>query len=382
MTKIIYISYLPATTHFIKNHYIDDMLNNGANVEYWDISKLFFSDIPLPDKVDSNFIVKVCDERDLKNRLLSEEGSNTIFVIGFHCRWETLWLYKILFKGNFHTVFFDVGSLPTPQRDGGVSVRFIELILRAQIRTIVKAFLYRIMSYLYGMRNISYETVFAAGMEAVRRYEGRSHVVKINHYDYDAYLKLNESSVHQTKKDYVVFIDQYQGYHPEPVLMGRRSLNPVNYQCGINKFLELVEDRYNVDVVIAAHPKSDYQDGVFDGRRILKYKTNELIRDCAFVLSHGSTSLSFAILYQKPIILLYNNELKDLGESSNYPLVETFSSILGAPAYNVDEVNCVEQITVPSVDLDKYAQYKYEYLTSPQTERKRSKDIFLDFIRE
>ena len=59
-------------------------------------------------------------------------------------------------------------------------------------------------------------------------------------------------------------------------------------------------------------------------------------------------------------------------------VILSFANALGCNLYNIDEFN---QIPFPEfTDINKYDEYKYQYLTSKISEDKLSKNIILDYI--
>ena len=65
-------------------------------------------------------------------------------------------------------------------------------------------------------------------------------------------------------------------------------------------------EKTGLKIIIAAHPRSNYEDlpDYFKGRKRVKGKTIELIKECRLVLAHCSTAINFANLFYKPIIFV------------------------------------------------------------------------------
>lgn len=383
MQKIIYLFRVPISKRLLKRFFIDDLRARGQDVECWNLCSFLHSKEVFSNEVEADFVIDVLSKSELRKRILAEKENDTSFAITFNCQWRTLWIYKLLHKLDMHILFFSVGLLPSPINDGGAIMFRVrtagKLLMHGHITRVLEWPLYKLGYALSGLKDRPYETVFAAGEIAMKRHAGVPRVIPINDHDYDDYLWM-DSEESQSHGRTVVFLDQNQGLHPDATMMGRNAVNPESYQRGLNAFFHYIEQRFGCRVIIAAHPTSNYGPQTFHGRDIIKFKTAELVRDSEFVLAHDSTSLCFAVLFQKPVLALYNDEFRALGGSSSLPMIRAFSEALGAPMYNVDRPDEYQDMVIPSADLGKYARYKYDYLTTPQTESRLSKDVFMDFV--
>lgn len=72
-----------------------------------------------------------------------------------------------------------------------------------------------------------------------------------------------------------------------------------------------LEKFYGVPVVISGHPHTVYDQMSFGGRAIIRGNTCELTRDAKLFITNASTAMSFAILYNKPILLVQNEHFKN-----------------------------------------------------------------------
>ena len=70
-----------------------------------------------------------------------------------------------------------------------------------------------------------------------------------------------------------------------------------------------MEKDYGCEVIIAAHPKSNYQDGTFGNRRIIYGKTPELIKNAKLVIHQCSTTFFLAVLFKKDFLNIYTKEM-------------------------------------------------------------------------
>lgn len=133
--------------------------------------------------------------------------------------------------------------------------------------------------------------------------------VMITHSDYGKYLKIKQKEKLYTE-EYIVFIDEYECGHSDFEKMGLPYAiqDSVKYYKELNDFFDYVEKIYRIPIVIAAHPKAEYESGTFGKRKIEYFKTADLIRDAKLVLYMYGTSLSYILLFKKNFLHVYTSQ--------------------------------------------------------------------------
>ena len=206
----------------------------------------------------------------------------------------------------------------------------------------------------------------------------------IGSFDYDKYLGKDKIPKLEIKKPYALYIDQYLPLHPDAEIYMEASprCTPEKFYPALNNFFNIFEKKYNMDIIIAAHPKSDYESNpkLLDGRRIIRNKTMSLITDCEVVFAHSSVAIAYAVLYKKPIIFLLSNEY--IRSFDNYtPAVS--AKILNSTCFNIDDKNNnskIQNINLFKVDKKKYKIYKDDYIKYPTKSNKSFWEIFNEKI--
>mgnify|MGYP001546379673 FL=1 len=147
-------------------------------------------------------------------------------------------------------------------------------------------------------------------------------------------------------------------------------------------FFNIIEEKYNLEVVIAAHPKAlGYKNkNPFNGRDVFFNDTARLTKFSEFTLTHLSTSQSFSVLNNKPILSLTSDCLKNVMPQYNR-FISYMSDVLGSSFVNVDHF-LINELNVSNTDNLKYDDYKYKYLTSAISEKENSSDIFIKTISQ
>ena len=221
----------------------------------------------------------------------------------------------------------------------------------------------------------NFDIVFAAGAKAASIHGTASALEKINYFDYDNYLALGGGTASVVPGRYAVFLDDNLIHDPDFKIIKSRTLEAERYCSLMNYFFERLEKKFNLAVVIAAHPKSDYRTNPFGGRQIFRNLTNELSKDCVFAVTHFSTSVTYPILYKKPVIFAYADEMKAF---PYFAFIEAFAKALGREPVNIND----PMQDMQPVDESLYGAYRYEYLTSPETEHQVSSDIVVRYLKK
>lgn len=158
---------------------------------------------------------------------------------------------------------------------------------------------------------------FLQGQACIERVNNRfirnSKKCKILHsFDYDAHIReqgVGVEGVHPSR--YAVFIDEYNTGHSDFKKMGVHP--PINddkkYFEELNTLFKMIEQKYSLEVVIAMHPKAEYINNPFEGRKMYLYKTHELIRSCSICILHTSTCFPYILYCQKPYLQVLTSEL-------------------------------------------------------------------------
>ena len=380
MKKVIYINYRPLTLHVYNHFFFDYLISNGIAVEYWEVNRSSIDNLSGGDEINSAVVRRINDKTQFSEAIRNENKDNTIFIILPAFGWHSLWIYWQIERHKCHTGWFGRLGLPVPKPLGISKIYWFLDIKKAD--RFFKTLLERLSVVLKKICKLSEpQVVFISGHHFIKNYERKSEIIAINHFDYDDYLLLDQDIKSTTDNSYAVFLDENAPYHPDFPILGMQRVEPLVYYQGLNKFFDIVEKKYGTKIVIAAHPSSRYKTDVFSGREMHKYKTNELVMESRFVLAHGSTALSFAVLHHKPVIFLYNDQFEDIYELSILRSIKNLSTVLGGSIYNVDKIQGPEEITLNEVDVQLYESYKYENLTSPKSEERLTKDLFLEYLK-
>jgi len=202
--------------------------------------------------------------------------------------------------------------------------------------------------------------------------------ISIHHVKYDSYLDSLKEPPH-LKEKYILFLDSNLPFLSD-ILITRKeeSIEPKKYYKLLNDFFNYVERKYGYNVVIAAHPKAEYSDKIFRGRKIIKYKTANLIQNAEFVLTHDTNSNINAVLCHKPLVFLYYKEMLEKGSRPCAIATMEYSRLLKAPLVNIEDDYSL------TIDLNKRAYKKFieSFIINKKRANKTNEELLVEFLKE
>ena len=372
MKNIIIIGHEPLTKKNKSNFFIDKYLEKGLSTSYWDASQVFYPGMHLNDEIQEIYIKKFNTLKMIENQLKSIDVSQYIFIIEVNEYWKNRQFFRLLNRYNCYTICIDMygnSVLPIPLQEK-IRKLFTKNFFTS-ISNFTNRILYRIYKKYYNIQ--SFQRLFTSS-------EIISHTDKINHPDYEDFKNLEKNHTNDIqKKQYIVFVDTYFPYHPDLKHVYKIKENDgKEYHKSINKFFSFLEEKYQIPVVIAAHPKSEYKGDEFNGRTIIKYKTNELIYLSQIVILHASNAISYVVLGDKSPVFITTDDYNSAPILAKR--IKVLANILGKKVYNIDSCN-FQSIEISKIDNNYRNKYIYSYLTSKETEEKRNIDILLSFYQ-
>jgi len=218
---------------------------------------------------------------------------------------------------------------------------------------------------------------------------GNKKIIQVPHQDYDLFILNKRVKSNKTKQhgSYAVYVDRMH-IIPDDIAEGENIYGnhfpPVKKICShkefydpLNRFLKKFIDTANLNLKIAAHPKANYRtNNPFKYGKIYYNKTAELIENSQVVLMHNSTAVSFAVLFNKPIIFLtQNNFTAALKRNTNH-----LSKFFKKKPINMSDTyfDYARYLKEKKINAKIYAMYKKEYLTNIKNSQKTSYEIIYD----
>ena len=389
LSLIIFVSYQPLTPRFEKDFYTDTLLAKGFQIEFWDLSPLFHNQLIMHETKQKEF-VRYFSAYDVLEEAIRQNHHHAFFIFHINYYAAVYKLFKLFSKYKCFTGFFARGMLPFPLLKESLYTKVLKKMQLLKKRSALKGLVLNQASGWAKKLNIiqPFNIVFTAGTEGIysvgygyKREIAKAKQININAVDYDQFMAVNQSDSRLINNPYCVFLDEYLPHHPDFEILKIPKIDANAYYDSLNTFFDKIEHDLGIKVIIAAHPTSDYENyKAYRNRLTLKYKTAELVKNSVFVMAHISTSISLAVLFQKPLLFLYSNEIMETYAYTRYPHILFFADILNAKAVNVNNYETITSLPIHNHDAEQYERYKYKYLTSPESEKSSTKKILLSFL--
>lgn len=379
--KVIYVSWVKLTDKYARDYFIDHLIENGVEVEFWDVVALTREQHNEVGELDVNYLRVLQSYRDLENLVKRSENIDAVYVMLMTLNWKVRLVYQLLSKYRRKMVFLRWGEVPA--KTAPILQRAVNKLITAPFGFFQSLFdTVGLISYKKLGLIKPFHLVFTAGSVLRESEQFAKKTKQLNSPDYDHYMHLKESDDSFVDEKYAVFLDLSMPYNSDLILDGKKTINPHDYYQSLNRFFTLLEEQYGVKVIIAAHPKTNPNTTAFGDREIYRLRTAEIVKDAEFVITHHSTALNYAVLNVKPCIFIYTNEMEVLYPNSRVGVIKLFADYLDASIYNIDKLKNPENIVMKQPNRIRYDDYKYSFLTSKATKNSTSNDIFFQEINQ
>ena len=219
--------------------------------------------------------------------------------------------------------------------------------------------------------------------EAVRGRKQGTTLVLGHSDDYSTYLRTsldNTAEITHSQKFAVMLDAPGPAFTDDDAQLGRTppSTAAIWYPA-LAKFFDRLEAGTGVSVEIAGHYKSAHPPiaACFGNRAVHYGRTLELVRDCEFVITRDSTAVSYAVVFRKPVIFIYSDEIVADRLSMVWPL--HMASWLGTIPINIDNPP-TNFTSLLQVNESTYKTYETACLTSATTSRPNYQIILEDIM--
>ena len=382
--KVAFIRNGPLTKYLYESLEIEKILNEGFEVDYIDITALYIGKIEHGEDFVFKSIITISTWKDFKRYLEIQNTSQILFIYQTLYNYRSLGVFYLLRKYNCKLGFFARYALPSTK----IQTTFQQKLdgFKRKLKNRVGL---RISYYGKKLGMIkTYDYIFAGGKKSLDHFfkgyyyridRNSAKVINVNAFDFDRFLKM-ERKERVVNGTYIVFLDQYLPYHSDFLIHEKRTIESESYFFNLNTFFSQIEKKFETKIVIAAHPKANNykKHNPFDKRPVFFERTAELVAGSMLVLAHYTTSINFAVLFNKPIILLSSIQIKKV-LPAGAQFQDRLAKTLGSMILDIGD-NITDEIKI-TFDSFKYSEYKYNYLTSPESEHKQSVTIFIEFLK-
>ena len=201
--------------------------------------------------------------------------------------------------------------------------------------------------------------------------------------DYSNYLLRRELVLNQnnTVKDYAVLLDAPGPMFTSDYTLLKRKvfLTTEVWYPALTSFFDKLEADTGVSVKIAGHYKAKHpaKAPCFGNREVYYNETKDLVLNAKFVITRSSAATSYAVMFHKPVIFIYSDQLKQ-DDLAMYDILG-MAHMLGTKALNINEYP--EKIdNFLEVNEKRYDEYRDACLTSAPASLKPNVQTILEDI--
>jgi len=279
---------------------------------------------------------------------------------------KTNWMRKLLKKKNSLFVHLYLNMVPLPKNNIEQTIlKFFKIIINP--RKIINKFIDILQKKKCNLITSNSNICIMGGLASPNKLKYRN-VIKTHSMDYDVYLDVKDKQKNNGN-NYAVFLDEDMVNHADYSLLNIKPPATAEYYYpALSKFLKKFESQTGLKVKIAFHPRYENKNipNLLKDFEYNFHKTPEFVMNSSITLAHQSTSLSYAILFKKPITILTSNELI---KSWLGPRIENLSQVLNSQLINIDNFfhQGLDIQNFLKVDEKKYKNYLDQYIKVPNS---------------
>ena len=396
--RILYVTALPLTNRDIERYGINMMLRYGFDITVINVFSLCYPDRNIGkfnNSIDGDVNVDIINVKRIGE--LNEYVRKTkdclysLLLIPYSNTSDEICCF--LNMQNISTVRIRVGYIPEAHKSNGAYQRMMSILCHlldiGDPVVILNKILNKIKIPINKVRKPQIDYLFYGGSVAKdnlpSEYNGTKYKFSVHTLDYDFHLK-NDSG--QYFNNYILFLDQsigtvhFDGYLSTGKIPSYKKQFSDIYYEKMNEYFKYLERKYDCNIIVAAHPKTDYIDNDyrFFGRKVLYNKTYSLIRDAKFVVGYSSTSMNFAVMCNKPIVIVYSKTYDRFSSLKNRKDALAFSQSLGVEEINIDH-NYTNKEKI-KIDKKSYTEHMNSYIKEKDSEDGLFWDVVLEKVME
>ena len=379
--RVLFFVAAPFTRRDYERYGMEIFAGNGLDIAVWDLTPLLYPEVaarvaPL-DVMQWDRVVSFASE-DGVLAALAEYGRETFVFTSVPLDGHTLPIFRAMTQQGIRYGVNVVNAIP-PVSVNGARQAFLARLRRITPRKVLSLAARKLPLSVFGVAPATLILVEGRRCSTARpEVTSRTQLVPSHTLDYNNYVA---AAVPRSEDGTVVFLDNYMTAHPDFVYVGEQPpVSAQRWHAAMRRLFDAVESQLGLRVVIAAHPRSAYEpaEAPFGDREIIKGATPSLVAKASLVLLNHSTSLSYAVLYRKPLAFVTSDEF---AVSKYAPYVTEYSQLLRQPAVNADRFTDLGHLRGLAVDEAAYCAYEADYISMPGAAPVSSWQILCDVIK-
>ena len=361
----------------------------GFNVTVFNFCEITFPHVKLADSFDASSVVsylRIRNRNQFKFLIKSFESPTTVLIMAGGSP-RVAWYFRQMKKAGFRMGLVTATVHPVLDSNG------IPTSLRAKVikaisdpRKAVKYLISRIVqitTYFPAVDFFCAAGEFAEQMSHPLR-GPNTKLIPIQSFDFDRMWEVEGKSLSGLPERFAVFLDEYLPFHPDyDALKIAAPLSAEQYYPNLRRIFGRIEKAYSCKVVIAAHPRAVYSEKQvqewFGGRQVVFSETPALVSDSILALAHASTSISYVILKNKPLLLIDSHRW--IGSSVRGG-IDSICAILGPRLVFLEGEDAVP-LDLESMILDPewLSRYRSDFIGSQAAKKCPSYWVLAEIVR-
>ena len=201
-----------------------------------------------------------------------------------------------------------------------------------------------------------------------------THLIRCHSPDYSNFLlEKYKNSNKINKKKYIIYLSRLAPYFSSDELADGRKKpeNDINkWYKELNSFFNNLEKLFKAKVLIIPHPKQRIPSlkkknlNPYFNNRLSDNSYNacaKLIPKSLFVVTEGSTAMSYAVINYKPVQFIHSTNYKYETNEKEDSLCQ--ANLIGMRPINIASFKNKKLIKNLKIDKAKYDRYKFKFLT-------------------
>lgn len=388
MSTVVFIELRLFRNSMIETYQINQLRESGHQVEIWHLGNLFgmSKNVTINAPAIMEYMVMIENFGVLKEKIKKLEKNSILFsTLGLLYYYPVL--YKII-KARKDLIWIGriTKNLPTEKKKHknalkGVlgSIFYFNLYKPfSNVLYYLSQKVIRKYGHSAGLKSYQPDYLMVSNAKQVPKSFPAEGAIVTHADDYNVHLLNKDVPLDPSLHDAIVFLDQMIYFHPDFRNLGENPTDIEAYYQQLNKLLDDISRKYDKPVVVAGHPEAEKRPEYaqrFEGKRFVVRKSASLVQHAALVVTHYSTAVNFAVIYNKPLLLLTSNKFKTIEKIMN-PM-KALSKTLNTQIINIDTY---KQQDIPLNIEPDFKMYKDNYIKSDSTPEELSYPYAVNYV--
>ena len=330
--------------------------------------------------LDVEYLHYINNYKEFKVLIRLPENQDAVYVMLVNFQNKYIKPFMILSNHNCKMVYTYAGEMPTTKY-ALKSQRIISLFSKNPYDFFKTALALLRLKFYKKLKIVKpFELAFLVGNSFSIKSLNAKKIVPINFFDFNNFKELEFSKDNIVDSKFILFIDHNAPYHSDNIDDDDEFPDDEKYFKSVNRIIGLIEESQNLKIVIAASPKAKYGSEKYEGREFYRLMTPALVKHAEYIIMpYASLAVSYVVLNYKPVLFIYNDELMKVWPFS-VTEQQNVAAYLNLEVYNSDLITHGKQLIIKPPSVDRYDLYKYNFLTSYESENLISSEVFWEEI--